>query len=57
MANTTASQDSQFIKDVIDRTLLESSIDWINSNLDPDNVFDEEKLESWAENNGYVKEK
>jgi len=35
---------------------LDNAIEWIGSNLNPDEVFKEKDLESWAESNGYVKE-
>lgn len=36
--------------------LLESSIEWIQSNLNPEDVFSKENLEIWAEENGFVEE-
>jgi hypothetical protein len=36
--------------------LLQQSIDFIKKYLDPDDVFDDKILESWAESNGYSKE-
>ncbi len=48
------------------REFLDSNIDgehnldldditgWINSNLDPDDVFDESILERWADENGFI---
>lgn len=45
------------IEDNISRDYLEESIiPWINTNLEPDDVFDKKDLENWAESNGYVKE-
>ena len=35
---------------------LDAAISWMQSNLDPDDVFSTKDLETWAENNGYVKE-
>jgi hypothetical protein len=33
--------------------LLDDSVSWIQNNLEPDDVFSAEQLETWAENNGY----
>lgn len=35
--------------------LLETTIEWINESMEPNEVFDNNKLESWAEDNGYIK--
>lgn len=40
----------------ISYTALDSAIDWISSEFDPDDIFDTKKLEAWAEENGYTKE-
>ena len=53
---TTTKQDSHFITDVISGTLLEESIDWIQANLSPEDVFSPTTLGAWAEDNGYVEE-
>ena len=50
---TTARQDSEFIAAIINSTLLEEAIDWIQSNMNPEDVFDEKALEAWAKENGY----
>ena len=34
--------------------LLETAIEWIRKNMEPEDVFSETDLQSWAENNGYV---
>lgn len=60
----TNSQDKAFaevMKDQIDEikishSSLDEAISWIGSNLQPDDVFSIADLESWAEDNGYVKE-
>lgn len=49
-------KEKDFIESVVCSSLLEESVDWIQSNLEPEEVFDKEELEEWAENNGYVKE-
>lgn len=53
---TTVSQDREFIQSVINTDLLENAIDWIAKNLNPQDVFSDSDLESWAEDNGYIKD-
>jgi len=50
---TSASQDAAFLSTVISNALLEEAIDWIKSNLNPEDVFDEKDLEFWAYENGF----
>ena len=45
-----------FCRDILPQNLLEASADWIRENVDPSDVFRQEDLESWAEENGYTKE-
>jgi len=56
---TTSKQDREFLDDVFEFLrndgLLEKTIDWIAGNLNPDDVFSERDLKSWADENGYVK--
>lgn len=48
---------SMLEEELIPRDFLEDSvIPWINRNLEPDDVFDEKELKSWAKNNGYTKD-
>lgn len=54
---TSVRQDDQFIESVISTTLLEESIEWISSNMSPDDVFSESDLEQWAADEGYVQDK
>lgn len=49
-------QDNAFIKSIIDSDLLRNAIDWISQNMSPEDVFSKDQLETWAENNGFVKE-
>jgi hypothetical protein len=51
---TTAKQDLEFVQVVIPDRLLEMAIDWIRSNLDPDDVFGANDLDAWAESHGYA---
>jgi|AMFO01.1.fsa_nt_gi hypothetical protein len=55
MVRTTAAEDASFVAAGVDPLMLESAIDWIASNLDPYDVFDEDALAEWAEPNGYTK--
>jgi len=52
---STASQDREFLNEVIGTSLLENAIEWIKDNLEPEDVFDEKDLEHWAEMNDYQK--
>lgn len=36
--------------------LLETAVDWIAENLDPEDVFSDEALQMWADANGYSKD-
>ena len=48
-------RENKEFKDDIFGNILDDAINWIQSNLQPEDVFDEEKLKDWAEDNGYVK--
>jgi hypothetical protein len=60
----TQREDSEFaevMKDSVDEvkmsnTSLDNAIDWISSNLNPDEVFNDKALKEWAESNGYTKD-
>lgn len=45
---TTATQDRQFISDVVGSNLLENSIEWVSRNMLPQEVFSESELKDWA---------
>lgn len=51
---TSSREDEAFLSHVISSTLLEDSIEWIKSNLNPEEVFDDGQLKIWAEENGFV---
>jgi hypothetical protein len=36
--------------------ILETTIDFIRDNMEPEDIFDEDKLIEWAEDNGFIKE-
>jgi len=50
---TSAKEDREFITEMISSTLLEDAMAWIGMNLNPEDVFSEGDLASWAESNGY----
>ena len=52
----TNGQDKAFRDTLIADDLLDTSIEWIQNNLDPDDVFNEAQLQDWALSNGYKKE-
>lgn len=62
----TARQDELFASEMSDmveestvkmsKSTLDVAIDWIQRNLEPDDVFSEKQLDNWAESNGYIKE-
>lgn len=51
---------SELIEGYVNTTIadaaLDSAIDFIANEFDPDDIFDEKTLSKWAESNGYVKE-
>jgi DNA primase large subunit len=53
---TTGKQDRDFMNEIMATDLLERSIEWIQKNLSPEDVFKESDLEMWASTNGFVKE-
>lgn len=46
-------QSLEFRDKVISETLLEKASDWIQENLDPEDVFSDEQLSTWALHNGF----
>lgn len=53
----TYNENKEFTESVINVAgLLDDAIDYIKSNLTPEDVFDKSDLENWAEENGYVEE-
>jgi hypothetical protein len=53
---TTYEQDSKFINDIVGVNILEEVVGWIKSNMNPEDVFDEEDLRFWAIENVKVDE-
>lgn len=52
--NTSFKQDADFLNEVIGTGILESAIEWISKNMNPDDVFSEIDLCDWAEDNNYI---
>lgn len=48
---TTKKQDDAFIDAIVSSSLLEDAISWINDNLSPEDVFDNDILKIWADHN------
>lgn len=52
-------KNKDFVTAIFSQYLLNDAIDWVKANLEPEDVFDDEKLEEWAmvwaDNNGYIK--
>ena len=50
-----ASEMQSYIETTASNGALENAIDWIAKNLNPDDVFSDDQLDSWAKNKGYEK--
>jgi len=46
---TSTKQDKDFLESVIATDLLEQSIQWITGNMEPEEVFGENRLTQWAQ--------
>ena len=46
--------NNEFASELLPSYPLDVAITWISSNLDPQDVFTEDQLGQWAENNGYI---
>jgi hypothetical protein len=55
MAKFTWQQEEDFLKASMNFS-MNDAVDWIKRNLEPEDVFDKNDLEGWAESNGYIKE-
>ena len=51
---TTTKEENQFLQAVIGNGLLETSIQWIQENMYPEDVFTPAQLAAWAEAHDYV---
>ena len=56
MRATSTRQDSDFIREVISSTLLEQAMQFIADNFEPEDIFEEDVMREWANENGYIKE-
>jgi hypothetical protein len=56
MRATSTRQDSDFISEVISSTLLEQAMQFIADNFEPEDIFEEDVMREWANENGYIKE-
>lgn len=50
------SQEKSFMDSLNLHSLASDAVDWVADNLEPDEVYDDNALQEWAENNGYIKE-
>jgi hypothetical protein len=53
---TTTTQDAKFKRDVIPDNALEEAVGWIANNMEPEEVFSDDQLSTWAVHNGYALE-
>jgi len=53
----TRKENEKALADILPTYLLDAFIDWIASNMEPEDVFPKTALSEWAVQNGYVKEK
>jgi hypothetical protein len=55
---TSVKQERDFKEAVVNNNIpdgiLGDAVDWISHNMEPEDVFSEKDLISWAENNGYI---
>lgn len=48
---TTVKQDRNFLDEVIGSGLLERSVEWISSNMEPEDVFSQQQIRASAQQN------
>ncbi len=53
---TIGKQDREFMNEIMASDLLERSIEWIQKNLSPEDVFINHDLRIWAKDNGFIEE-
>jgi len=49
----TSYQNREFLEDLFSN-LLDETLEWIQNKLSPEDVFDKDKLEEWARDNGFI---
>jgi hypothetical protein len=47
-------QNKDFAETILPQYLLDEAIDWINKNMEPEDVFSDEQLKLWALNSGFT---
>jgi hypothetical protein len=55
MATTSTQQDRAFLSAMFPDNLLEEAIEFIKNSFKPEDIFEKEVLEEWAEDNEYIK--
>lgn len=50
--STSSADDKAFISDMFSSSLLEEAIEWISGKFEPEQVFGEDRLKSWASDAG-----
>lgn len=56
---TTTNDSRKFFDEVVNVNrdyILDDTVEWVCNNLEPEDIFDEDKLKQWAEENDYVLE-
>ena len=48
-------EDRDFVEQILTFNVLETAIQWIRENKYPEDIFDYDELEEWAEYNGFEK--
>lgn len=46
---------AEIVASVLSHRPLDRVLNWISRNLKPEQVFDVEKLENWADENGFIR--
>ena len=54
MKDATSKQNSDFCDAMYGKYLLDKVLEWVQSNMNVDDVFQEVQLREWAEDNGFV---
>ena len=49
----TIGENEQFVKEILCSYPLDVAVDFIKGHFNPQDIFDEKELKTWAENNGY----
>ena len=52
----TSQQNKDFVEAILPNFPLDMAVDWINGNMDPEDVFTEDKLTAWAEGAGFTQQ-